>query len=427
VSQGGDIIERMFDSMVLVEKPDGAIPDFDQMKPGPVLAGFLSSVNVNTLSGHDRIVVLRAHQRLANHYAEAVYQDMAAVSDSLNESEENWELANEQAAAEIRAALSLTRRAADHELDFAFRLRRRLPQVWEMLAAGEIDVRRARVIVSGTDLLPLATAQQVVEQVLEEAASLTTGQLAARLRRICIEADPDQARDRYNQAVAARRVVAEPTPDGTAHLFALDLPPDRVSAITDHINRLARSLRGPGDSRTMDQLRADVLTDLLAGSPGVSTGGVVDIRVDLTTLARLTDHPGELAGYGPVISDLARQIAETDPHSRWQYTITDADGRILTTGTTHRRPTSRQERQVEARHPTCIFPGCRMPATASDLDHTRPYSEGGLTTPDNLAPLCRHDHRIKHNAGWTYQRQPDNSHQWTTKLGHTYTTSGTPP
>ncbi|HEX5722443.1 MAG TPA: hypothetical protein VFZ06_06805, partial [Acidimicrobiia bacterium] len=38
-------------------------------------------------------------------------------------------------------------------------------------------------------------------------------------------------------------------------------------------------------------------------------GGSVELRVDLETLAGLTEAPGELSGLGPVISDIARQVA----------------------------------------------------------------------------------------------------------------------
>jgi hypothetical protein len=41
--------------------------------------------------------------------------------------------------------------------------------------------------------------------------------------------------------------------------------------------------------------------------------------------------------------------------------------------------------------------------------------------------LCRHDHRIRHEAGWVHEPLPNGGHRWTTKLGHIYTTSGTPP
>jgi len=68
-----------------------------------------------------------------------------------------------------------------------------------------------------------------------------------------------------------------------------------------------------------------------------------------------------------------------------------------------------------------------MPATDCDLDHTTRWADGGETTTNNLTPLCRHDHHIRHQAGWTHQPLPNGDHQWTTKLGHTYTTSNQPP
>ncbi len=43
------------------------------------------------------------------------------------------------------------------------------------------------------------------------------------------------------------------------------------------------------------------------------------------------------------------------------------------------------------------------PSTRADLDHTIAYADGGVTTPLDLAPLCRHHHRLKTHAGWTYR------------------------
>ena len=83
-------------------------PRLDAMEPGPVLAGFLATIDVTELSGHDRIVVLQAHHKMASHYNAHVYRDMAAVVDSIED--DNPMYAAEAAAAEIRAALRLTDR-----------------------------------------------------------------------------------------------------------------------------------------------------------------------------------------------------------------------------------------------------------------------------------------------------------------------------
>jgi hypothetical protein len=415
----------MFDS------DPGEIPrGLDTMEPGPALSGFLASIDVAKLSGHDRIVVLRAHQRMASHYAARVYQDMTSVVDALVDLDDNPYMAPEWAAAEIRAALRLTRRTADSELAFALDLRRRLPRVHDALACGDIDVRRARTITSATGHLPVAVARDVVDQIIGDAPGLTTGQLAARLRRLCIETNPDNAADQYAHAVAERRIVTVPNPEGTSNLYGADLPPDRVAAATDRINQIARSLRRAGETRSMDQLRADVYLDLLEGTDGAALGtakGAIDIRVDLTTLAELEEAPGELAGYGPVIADIARQVA-AQQRSEWRFTVTEPDtGQPLHTGITRRRPTAGQRRAVHARNASCVFPGCRMPATGCDLDHRTPWADGGETTIDNLAPLCRHDRLIRHQAGWIHRSTGDQDHVWASPLGHTYTTSGTPP
>jgi hypothetical protein len=128
-------------------------------------------------------------------------------------------------------------------------------------------------------------------------------------------------------------VVIEPTSDGTAHLHAFDLAPDRATAAAAHINALARQLHAGNDNRTMDQIRADIVSDLLTGNPTYRGGGAVTITVDLTTLTELADHPGELAGYGPVIADIARTITIDNSDQPWTYTVAHPDsGQPIATG-----------------------------------------------------------------------------------------------
>lgn len=400
----------------------------EEVEPGLELAGWLMAYSDVRLSEYDRIVVLRAHQRMASHYAAQVLRDMAEVSAAfVAEDGVNMQSADEYAAAEIRAALRLTRRSADAELSFALDLQRRLPRVFEALDSGNIDVRRARVFDRYTIDLPIATARTIVDAVLPNAPNLTTGQLAARLDRLRMEIEPDEAQERYEHAVNDRRVVMEPTPAGTANLYAFDLPPDRASALMRRLNRAARSLRNNGDQRSMDQLRADVFLDLCTGGTADSPSeGTVDISVHLETLLGLNDNPGEIAGYGPIIADITRKVAERQVDGTWRFTVTDPDtGRPLSTGTTRRRPTAAQYQEVVARNQTCIFPGCRMPARDCDLDHRIPWAEGGTTRSDDLGPLCRHDHRIRHSAGWSYHILTNGEIEWRSRLGHFYRTGGT--
>ena len=194
------------------------ITDLDEMQPGPELGAFLASVEVRSLSGYDRVIVLRAHRRMASYYEAQLYEDMASITEYLERVDGDLELAWGAAAAEIRCALNLTRRTADSELEDAHALKHRVPAVLAALASGRLDVHRAKTLVRGTEHLPAETARAVIGQIIEDATELTTGQIAARLRRLCIDVDPDEAKDRYQHAVEDRRIVMTPTESGTATL-----------------------------------------------------------------------------------------------------------------------------------------------------------------------------------------------------------------
>ena len=85
-------------------------------------------------------------------------------------------------------------------------------------------------------------------------------------------------------------------------------------------------------------------------------------------------------------------------------------------------PADRLATFVRARDRRCRFPGCRARAVRCDLDHNVPWPHGA-TGADNLCCLCRHHHRLSHQApGWTMRRLPDSGLEWTTPGGDTITT-----
>jgi hypothetical protein len=219
-----------------------------------------------------------------------------------------------------------------------------------------------------------------------------------------------------------RRVIGEANPDGTANLLALNLPPEAVAAMLERVKRLAKGAKTSEDTRNLDQICADVLSDLVTGR-GLSPdpAGVVDITVDHPTLTGLSEVPGEIQGWGPVIADIARQVALAEERGQWRVTVTHPrTGQVVWNGVTRRRPTITERRYIQAREPVCVFPGCRMPARDSDLDHTQDYAKGGPTQPANLGHLCRHHHRLKHEAGWKLAQPTPGNFIWTSPLGHTY-------
>jgi hypothetical protein len=65
----------------------------------------------------------------------------------------------------------------------------------------------------------------------------------------------------------------------------------------------------------------------------------VEVRVEVTTLLGLDDHPAEIAGWGPVHADVARRLVRDQTAAEWRYAITDDDGHLLFEGITRHRPT----------------------------------------------------------------------------------------
>ncbi len=409
-------------------------PNIDSMEPGPVLAAFLSSVDVFALGWDDRVAVLRAFDRMRSHYEAQRLRAVSGVVDAYVRLEGlDAHDAPDAASGELQAALALTRRSADVEVELAMALRERLPAVWEWLEQGRIDARRAKVIHTTTEHLDPDTARAVVDRLEGSVERLTTSQLAARLRRYCLDHHPGDAQDRYEHAVDQRRITIYPYPDGTAGINATNLPPDRACQAMDHIDTLAKEMRTDGETRTMDQLRADIALALLNGehltTSGRQSSGVIELRTDLETLAGLAHHAGEINGFGPVIADIARKIADDSHDAEWRWTITDTEtDQPLVTGTTRRRPdvrrrlpSAQQRRAVQVRDLTCVFMGCRMPATDCDVDHTVAYEDGGPTTIENTAALCRyHHHRMKHRGGWRYRRLRTGAYEWRSPLGPAY-------
>ncbi len=322
---------------------------------------------------------------------------------------------------EVGTVLRLTRRSAERLTHLAWDLVHRLPNLLAMVDRGVLDVARARVIVDELVGLPDADARSVVEDLAERAPNLTTGQLRAAVRKAALAIDPDASEARFVQARGSRDVVLHQASDGTGTIEATGLAPDRAQAAMAHVNACARHLRRRGDQRTMDQLRADVFVDLLTGG-GDAVATNVTLAIDEASLISLIAGDGritaDLAGWGPVLDDVARQVLDRAEDGSWQVRVTDHDThRTITSVATRRRPTAAQRRAVVADVPRCAFPGCRIPSEMCDIDHRVRATDGGPTLTGNLLPLCRHHHRAKDEGGWRYEAESNGVITWTSPLG----------
>jgi len=350
----------------------------------------------------------------------------------LDGGEQRFQSYDEFAADELAAALVLAPAEAEKQLAFAVGVARRMPVAVSALAAGVIDMARLLALERLTAPLDEEQVEEVVGPVLSEGGGRSSCRaFAAAVRRRIAVVDPQGAQRRRRKAVASRRVGLRAEADGLARMSAL-LPAEKAVGAFRRLDHLARKAVAPGDERDLDQRRADVFLDLLMGCDKERVRTELLVIVPVESLLGLSEKPGELPGFGPIPADVARRMS-TEPGCALRRVLTDpVEGKVLEVSD-KRLPSAALDRFVRVRNPECVFPGCPLPSTACDLDHTCARVDGGVTGEANLGPLCRHHHRLKHapssapsdNGGdsvrggrhWTLEQVRSGVFDWTSPTG----------
>ena len=263
----------------------------DRVPPGPVLAGLADSKWASGLSraSDDELAGLMIAWRRVASWATA--GELAAVAELCRRRDAQVAAGAdphvaEHVSDEVAMALTLTSWAAGRLADRAQGLAR-LPKTMAALAAGEIDVPKALVILGELSGLDGVHASRVEAAVIGRAAGWTTGELRQAVRRQVIAADPAAARRRKEQAEKQARVERWAEDAGTAALAGRDLPPAGVLAADAHLTAWAKRLKAAGLGGNLDQLRAQAYLALLNGqSPAIL------LSADVTEAPAEAEHAG---------------------------------------------------------------------------------------------------------------------------------------
>ncbi len=188
---------------------------------------------------------------------------------------EDMDLARSTTAGELMGALGVTRGAAQGLAELARRLTLVLPDALAALAAGRLDLPRARVLAEATELLDAAGARRVARWLLPGAVAGSAAGDApwagpsprgwrSRVERAVITADPAAARRRRDRALAEREVRAWPGPDGTGQMHIRAAHHDIVvaDAVIADLARAWPTNSPDGQPLSMDQRRVDSLIDI---------------------------------------------------------------------------------------------------------------------------------------------------------------------
>ncbi|MFB8386437.1 DUF222 domain-containing protein [Microbacterium sp. NPDC055910] len=371
-------------------------------------------------------------------------------------------------AAEVAGVLRLTDRSVQRQIGDATELVEDYPATLQTWEAGEITRAHVRVITETGTHLPPDQRGAFELDALRRCAVETPGRVRRELELLAEHLHPRTLAERHADAAEQRTVRIVPIGDGMSDLCAT-LPSLLADAIYDRLTRQARGITDArtraaadarkriaaadgiddgdetpvdeetlrlqliaSDTRTTNQLRTDLLADmLLTSAPGADPtrtddgpgrlGAIrakVQIVVPVLTLLGSDTAPADLVGHSPIDPATARELAAAT-RSPWERVLTHPiTGTVLHVDTYQR--TTAIDRYLRARDQHCRFPGCRLPAIRCEVDHTIDAALGGPTDVRNLAHFCQRHHSMKQFTPWKVEQLPDGVLRWTSPLGRDY-------
>jgi hypothetical protein len=281
--------------------------------PGPELDAWLRGLDLQVLSSKVLVEVIAAQDRVESHQ-HARKLAMVAELASRDEMSPQWSpLAGAPptqacvAGDELAMRLGWPLVTATRTVHRALVLDGMLGATREALEVGHLDPAKAQVLTAELADLSFQVAHAVEDAVLPDAHQCSVAELRQRVAREIRLVDPEGAAARRERARCTRKVShPRPQPDGMASMWLVLDAADalRVDGVLTHAAKTAKAL---GDDRTLDQLRADGLRDLVVGDVPESDGPAFEVHLS----------PGM-----PV---------SPEPRRSWNgATSTDRDGVLLT-------------------------------------------------------------------------------------------------
>lgn len=337
---------------------------------------------------------------------------------------------------ELAAAMRVSEHVAGNLIQLAEALVHRYPRVMTAFREARVSERHAEILVDNLDQLEPELRAQLVDEALTLAVAQPVAEFRRSLRKLIDTARVVTLAERHEAALAQRRVYVEPADEGMAwtHVFG---PAVEAQAIYGRATAIAKTiLAQEGETRTLDQVRADVIADLLIegvtpSHPDQAHGIRATVVVTVPVLALLENDdaavadagadPATVEGVGPIPIQRAKELCGGD--ATWMRVLTHPEtGMILSVGRSQYSPPASLKRLVKWRADRCMAPGCGMPASRCEIDHTFAWEHGGDTSLENLAPLCRGHHKVKHHGGWRVRQVPGSGGalEWTSPQGRQY-------
>jgi Domain of unknown function (DUF222) len=315
--------------------------------------------------------------------------------------------------------IGLAPNAARERLRVAHALEK-LPDVSEAMSKGEISYSKVRAV---TRVATPTNESQLL--------TIAHGGTAAQVERVVrawrkIDAQAEQDHARYQQNERSLRVY---TDDDGMVVVRGRLAPEVGAVLMKALEAAGEVLYQeeknvePGsleEERSPEQRKADAL-ELVARSalaskldPGPSADRYqVIVHVDESVLED-PESPGQSVlelGTG-VSAETSRRLACDASVVEMKH---DAEGNVLDVGRKRRTIPVAIRRALDARDPTCVWPGCE--GRFLHGHHLKFWADGGETKLDNLCNLCTRHHHLVHDGGYAVARLPDGTFRFVSPMG----------
>jgi hypothetical protein len=300
-----------------------------------------------------------------------------------------------------------------------------LPRIREAFGKGELGYQHVAMLARTVENVGAGPVRQHEASLLQAAQSMDASRFAGVTRDFEHRVDAAGVLAEANRAYGRRYLHLGEVSNGLMRLDGL-LDCEGGAIVRTALNSVIS--RDKEDERTAGQRTHDALIDLckrqLDSGRLPDSGGQrphLTITASAESLAGLEGQPAGQVAWTPgvpaeTVRRLACDAAVTRITSKGTSTPGSETGRPGGSGhvsstemTAEISAASRTippatRRALVARDRGCVFEGCGRPPEWTDAHHLRHWVDGGPTTLENLALLCRRHHRMVHEEGWRLSR-----------------------
>jgi hypothetical protein len=337
---------------------------------------------------------------------EAIFADGVHGFDDAGEYAEDGALSS---VAWLKWKCKLSGGAAAERVGIARQIEK-LPKTQEAFAKGEVGFQQVAMLARTAENVGAGPVREHEATLLQAATTMDPGRFASVTKDFEHRVDADSVLAEANRAYARRYLhISEPS-NGLVRLDGL-LDAEGGAIVRTTLN--AVTSKDKNDERSAGQRMHDALIDICKRAMDTGKlperGGQRPHLIITTTVDALASRQGQPAGK---LHGTAGVPAETIRRQACDAAVTRISGRAeldAEVSEANRTIPPAARRALIARDRGCIFEGCGRPPEWTDAHHVRHWIDGGPTTLENLALLCRRHHRLVHEGGWKLVRGTDGS------------------